>query len=465
MSHRFANKLAGTIALLAFVVAPLQQVEAATITPSGSYAASQQTYQQMWQVPTGYGSSTIPGGYVYTGNKISSATGGSNQVPNGSSSGNQIPNGGGSYGTFTSNKLPNYGYGSSTVPGGYTYTPGNKVPSGSGASSSNKLPNGSGVSNQVPNGTGSYGTYTTSNLPNYGGGNYGSSTVPGGYTYNPGNKVPNGNSLVGNKVPNGSEGGVSNKVPNGGSSDGGVNNKVPSGTNDGTVNNKVPNDSDNGGVNNKVPNDDDDNEDDDDDDRDTDDDGDDDISLCNDRPYPEDIDDHWAEIYVRRLYDLCIIEGYGDGSFKPNRPVTRAELVKMALYSKGIDPIDDCYDADCGSPFKDLDNWQGPWIRKAWDLGIVQGYDHDSFRPNKPITRAEAVKVVLATYGYDPMNTNDSFFDDVHGWSVGWVERAHEIGMVQGVGNGNFDPNRPITRAESAKVIAKMMEYWDTEIQ
>jgi hypothetical protein len=67
-------------------------------------------------------------------------------------------------------------------------------------------------------------------------------------------------------------------------------------TNDGTVNNKVPNNSDNndGGVNNKVPNDYGDDDDDDDDDRDTDDDGDDDISLCNDRPYP-DIDDHWAK--------------------------------------------------------------------------------------------------------------------------------------------------------------------------
>jgi hypothetical protein len=54
------------------------------------------------------------------------------------------------------------------------------------------------------------------------------------------------------------------------------------------------------------------------------------------------------------------------------------------------------------------------------------------------------------------------FFDDVHGWSVGWVEGRMKLNG-SGVGN-EFDPNRPITRAESAKVIAKMMEYWDTEI-
>jgi hypothetical protein len=198
---------------------------------------------------------------------------------------------------------------------------------------------------------------------------------------------------------------------------------------------------------------------------DNDNDDDDDVSECDGRLYPKDINGHWAEIYIRRLYDLCIIEGYSDSSFRPNHNVTRAELVKMSLYSKGIDPNPGCYDADCGSPFTDLDMWQGKWIRPAWDRNIVKGYSKNKFAPNKPITRAEAVKVVLATYGYSPLNTSDSFFNDVNGWSVGWVEKAHQIGLVQGVGNGNFDPNRPITRAEAAKIIAKIMEYWDTPVR
>jgi hypothetical protein len=187
-------------------------------------------------------------------------------------------------------------------------------------------------------------------------------------------------------------------------------------------------------------------------------------SLCQNRYYPWDIDGHWSEIYVRRLYDLCIVEGYRDGSFRPDQNVTRAELTKMALYAKGIEPKQGCYDNDCGSPFNDLDRWQGPWVRKAWDLGIVQGYSYHRFMPNKSITRAEAVKVVLATYGVRPENVSRSFFNDVEGWSTGWIEAAHNLGIVQGIGNGNFSPNRPITRAEAAKVIAKTMEWWDTKI-
>lgn len=188
------------------------------------------------------------------------------------------------------------------------------------------------------------------------------------------------------------------------------------------------------------------------------------MSLCNDHHYPTDIDGHWAEIYIRRLYDLCILEGYADGSYRPDQNITRAELTKMALYAAGIKPNPGCYDADCGSPFMDLDMWQGSWIRPAWDRKIVQGYSHDRFAPNQAITRAEATKVILASYGFGPMNVSDSFFNDVSGWSTGWIETAHELGIVQGIGNGNFDPERPITRAEAAKIVAKSIEKQDTTI-
>jgi len=202
----------------------------------------------------------------------------------------------------------------------------------------------------------------------------------------------------------------------------------------------------------------------DDDDDDDDDEDDEEISECG-RPYPKDIDGHWAEIYIRRLYDLCVVEGYTDGYFRPNADVTRAELVKMGLFANGLEPNGGCYDADCGTPFYDLDDWQRGWVKTAYDRDIVEGYVYDQFRPNQAITRAEAVKVVLATYGYGPVNTNESFFNDVHGWSTGWVERARIIGLVQGIGNGNFDPNRPITRAEAAKIVSKMIEYWDTNVR
>ena len=188
-------------------------------------------------------------------------------------------------------------------------------------------------------------------------------------------------------------------------------------------------------------------------------------SRCRNHPYPNDIDGHWSEIYVRRLYDLCILDGYSDGSFRPDQGITRSELVKMALSAAKIPPNPGCYDADCGSPFMDLEMWQGPWLRAAWDRHIIEGYSADRFAPNRQINRAEAVKIVLAAFGYQPGSVDHSFFNDVSGWATGWIELAHQYGIIQGEGNGNFDPFRRITRAEAAKIIAKTIEYEDTKIR
>ncbi len=178
--------------------------------------------------------------------------------------------------------------------------------------------------------------------------------------------------------------------------------------------------------------------------------------------YPRDIDGHWSEIYVRRLYELCVVEGYSENqTFRPNQYITRAELTKMALAAAKIGRELNCKTDACGTPFTDLQGWQGQWIRAAYDRGIIIGFDNSrTFLPNREITRAEATKVVLATFGLQPVYVEHSFFFDVTGWATGWIEKAHLLGFVQGIGQGNFAPERPITRAEAAKIIAKALEYF-----
>ncbi len=183
---------------------------------------------------------------------------------------------------------------------------------------------------------------------------------------------------------------------------------------------------------------------------------------CRNNRYPSDINGHWAEIYIRRLYDLCITIGFRDGTYRPEQHVTRAELVKMALYAAKIPTQSGCYDNDCGTPFLDLDMWQGPILRTAWDRRIVESAER--FYPNQDITRAGATKIILAAFGYTPVYTTKSFFNDVYGWATGWIERAHSLGIVQGIGNGGFNPNGLVTRAEAAKIIAKTIEMEDTRI-
>ncbi|MBD3328864.1 hypothetical protein GF340_06235, partial [Candidatus Peregrinibacteria bacterium] len=180
-------------------------------------------------------------------------------------------------------------------------------------------------------------------------------------------------------------------------------------------------------------------------------------SKCAGVNYPTDINNHWSEKYIRDLYDQCVTKGYSNGTFRPDNQITRVELLKMALSAKGIEPAN-CYDNDCGTPFLDIQAWESGWVKAAYDRGIVKG-NGESFRPNDPVNRAEAVKIILETYGENGLSNDSSSFDDVSGWSTGYIEKAYKIRLINGTGNGKFSPEKSMTRAEASKVLAKIRTY------
>ena len=74
------------------------------------------------------------------------------------------------------------------------------------------------------------------------------------------------------------------------------------------------------------------------------------------------------------------------------------------------------------------------------------------------LTRAEAVKILLAEEGFSPFEISDvetPVFADSVGWERGWVEEAVRRGIVRGYGDGSFRPGVSLTRAEAAKVIVE----------
>jgi hypothetical protein len=191
-------------------------------------------------------------------------------------------------------------------------------------------------------------------------------------------------------------------------------------------------------------------------------------SKCPGVNYPTDIKGHWAESLIKQAYDLCMLKGYSDGTFGPDRPITRAEAVKTALSAAGIKPVLGCYDPDCGSPYTDLEMWQGQWLRAAWNLQIIKSEAH--FRPNDSITRAEAAVIVANAFiksgkikislHADCFTANcgagfpDNFFTDIKDrWQGPPVRWLWDAGLTQGRAPGMFEPNIPITRAELAKLV------------
>ncbi|MCD1147755.1 S-layer homology domain-containing protein [Peptoniphilus sp. KCTC 25270] len=100
----------------------------------------------------------------------------------------------------------------------------------------------------------------------------------------------------------------------------------------------------------------------------------------------------WYDVYVNAVVDKGIMKGYPDGSFQPNRPITRGELAKML---DAMDPENDGL-----APFADIvGHWAESSIHKAYGNARILGYPEDgTFRPDQSITRGETVAMLNRKY-------------------------------------------------------------------
>lgn len=144
-----------------------------------------------------------------------------------------------------------------------------------------------------------------------------------------------------------------------------------------------------------------------------------------------DINDHWSRNYIIRLYDLNIVKGRTTDQFAPDANVTRAELIKIALVAFDYkipetvtqNPFRDV----------EVQDWYAPFVQAAKDSGILQGYIDGTFRPNQAVNRAEALKILLEASKVSLTNYPNSFEDvDTKSWFALYVNYAKEKGIVAG---------------------------------
>ena len=108
--------------------------------------------------------------------------------------------------------------------------------------------------------------------------------------------------------------------------------------------------------------------------------------------------DDWFNNAVSTLTNMGIISGDPDGAFRPNDPITRAELTKVAV---GFFDVTGDYEDGTFSDV-DADSWYVDFIDAAFDLGLVEGYPDGTIHPQAYITRAEAATMVNRTLGRVP---------------------------------------------------------------
>ena len=96
----------------------------------------------------------------------------------------------------------------------------------------------------------------------------------------------------------------------------------------------------------------------------------------------------WYNTAVATMVQAGVITGYGDGTFRPNAPITRGEFAAIATRF-----LSDPYSLD--DPFYDTEgHWAEVYINRAYELGWISGYTGGAFRPDKSITRAEVAAIV-----------------------------------------------------------------------
>ncbi|MCR4428803.1 MAG: BMP family ABC transporter substrate-binding protein [Caldiserica bacterium] len=182
------------------------------------------------------------------------------------------------------------------------------------------------------------------------------------------------------------------------------------------------------------------------------------------QPALSDISGHWAEATILKLVEKNYISGYPDGTFKPNNTITRAEFVKILTSVMGIAPA-----TGGESAFSDVStsDWFFGFVSAAVEKGIIGGYPDGTFRPNDPITREQAAKIVVLAKGIDPAEVDTEYVfehagnfvdkDGISDWAKPFVAAAVEKGIMKGDANNAFRATENITRAETAVIAYRVM--------
>lgn len=172
-------------------------------------------------------------------------------------------------------------------------------------------------------------------------------------------------------------------------------------------------------------------------------------------PFVDVTEDAWYYEAVKYVYENGLMIGTADDTFAPNSTLSRA-MVAQILYNLEGQPT-----ADGESTFTDASgHWAANAIAWAQETGVVSGYENNTFRPNRAVTREELAQMLYnyAQYkDYDLTATGDlsqfSDGDKVQDWAEEAVSWANGNGLINGHDDGTLEPGGNATRAQAASIL------------
>lgn len=168
-----------------------------------------------------------------------------------------------------------------------------------------------------------------------------------------------------------------------------------------------------------------------------------------------DISGHWAESTIKNLVSLGIVNGYEDNTYRPENSVTKGEYIKLLM------SVTKSGTSTNFTQYRDVNaSWAKGFISRAIELGICDNINSEDtiFGVDTPITRAEAASLMGRLLASDKIGTpNFTDTSAIPDWAINPIFASVELGLITGNDDGSFRPLNNLTRAEAATIIERIL--------
>lgn len=154
---------------------------------------------------------------------------------------------------------------------------------------------------------------------------------------------------------------------------------------------------------------------------------------------------------------IAYISGYDDGTVRPDASITRAEVAMIfyrLLDREALAKYDTTANTFSDVP---SGQWYTAAVSTLSAMGVLSGYPDGTFRPDAPITRAELASVCVRFFAAPPSGLENPFSDIAGHWAQNAISAAARLGIVSGYPDGTFQPENQITRAETIQMVNNVL--------
>lgn len=173
-------------------------------------------------------------------------------------------------------------------------------------------------------------------------------------------------------------------------------------------------------------------------------------------PAFSDISGHWARGSIEKMVEMKAVSGYSDGTFKPDNYITRAEFAIILAQAEGWPAGEGAVEFTDAAA---IPGWARASVGAAVYRGIITGYEDNTFKAGRLISRAEIAVMMAKAMGKEASDKPLAFADaaSVPSWAAGYVSTAANEGIIRGMPGNLFKPDQNATRAEAVAMTARLL--------